>query len=692
MKRFGEALASYDRALALRPNHAESLNNRGATLRALKRSDDALASYDQAIAARPDYADALNNRGNICTELGRYEEAIASYDRALVARPNYAEALNNRGIILNELKRYDEALTSLDRALSIQPNNAQMHNNHGIALLGLKRFDEALAGFDRAIAARSDYAEALNNRGIVLHELGRADEALESYERAVTARPDYAEALDNRGGILVELRRFKEALESFERALTAKPDDPHAFSGAANCALNLCDWNRSTQFKSMLPDRIHDRKASLPPFILLGYTDDPALQLQGARNYVNQTVPPAPRQFWTGQTWRHDRLRVAYLCADFRAHPGAYLLGGIIEMHDRSNFEVIGISVGPDDRSVLRQRLAAAFDVFHDVRTSSDEEIAKLLHELQVDIAIDRDGHTRESRPGILAYRPAPIQASFLGYAGTTGTRFIDYIVADKFVAPFEHRQFYSEQIVHLPDCYQANDYKRGIGAHTPTRREVGLPEHGFVYCCFNNNWKITPAVFDVWMRLLHRVEGSVLWLFRDNEGAQENLCREATRRGIDPSRLVFAERLPNDLHLARHRLADLFLDTFPCNAHTTGSDALWVGLPVLTCIGRTFAARVAASLLHAVGLPELIVADLGEYEALALKLARDPALLADTKAKLQRNLTTHPLFDTGRFTRGLEAAYRTMWEIWQRGEAPRSFAVAGGGNASGQVPVEPSP
>jgi predicted O-linked N-acetylglucosamine transferase (SPINDLY family) len=450
-----------------------------------------------------------------------------------------------------------------------------------------------------------------------------------------------------------------------------------AFGGAANCAAKLCAWDRWTRFAVELPAHIADGKAVVSPFMLLGYSDDPALQRQCARNYSDHRVPSSPTPLWTGGARRHDKIRVAYLSADFRRHPMTSVITGLFEAHDRAAFEISGISFGIDDGSPMRRRLIAAFDRFDDVRGMVDEEIAKLLYEHEIDIAIDRNGHTRDSRPGILARRPAPVQVNYLGYPGTMGARFIDYIIADKVVVPFEHQQFFTEKIVHLPDCYQVNDDKRKIADTTPTRREAGLPERGFVFCCFNNNWKITPAMFDIWMRLLHRVEGSVLWLLRDNDGAERNLRQEAALRGVDPARLVFAGRLPAEAHLARHRLADLFLDTLPYNAHTTASDALWVGLPVVTCMGETFAARVAASLLRAIGMPELIAADLADYETLALRLAQDSALLAGTKAKLQWQRDTHPLFDTGRFARHIEAAYRTMEEIRQRGEAPRSFVVA---------------
>ena len=523
-----------------------------------------------------------------------------------------------------ELKRFDEALASYDKALALKPDYAEAFNNRGNALQELKRLDEALASYDKALALKPDYAEAFNNRGNALQELKRLDEALASYDKALALKPDYAEAFNNRGNALQELKRFDEALASYDRALAVQPDHAHAFSGIVDCVNKLCDWRRTTDVADDVIAHVSEKKSIISPFTLLGYFGDPLLQLQCARNFVADRVPSLPRRLWTGATWRHDKVRIAYLSADFHRHATAYLMAELFERHDRSRFEIIGVSFGVDDKSEMRKRLVAAFDQFYDVRRKSDEEVAKLLHDLQVDIAIDLKGYTQDSRPGILAYRPTPIQASYLGFPGTMGAEFIDYIIADKTVAPFEHQPFYTEKIVHLPDCYQVNDTKRKIAERMPTRQEAGLPEEGFVFCCFNNNWKITPEVFSVWMRLLHAVEGSVLWLLGDNESAERNLRKEAQARGIDPARLVFAGRLPLEDHLARHRLADLFLDTLPYNAHTTASDALWTGLPVITRLGKSFAGRVAASLLNAIGLPELVTHSIEDYEALALRLAKD--------------------------------------------------------------------
>jgi protein O-GlcNAc transferase len=670
------AVAAYRQAIRLKPGLAEANFWLANALRVQGKLDEALASYDRTLILNPNNAEALNARGATLQELKRFDEALASYDRALAFRSNYADALNNRGVTLQELKRFNEALTSYDGALTLRPDNPDTFYNRGVTLFELKRYEEALGSYDRALTFRPDNADALNNRGVTLQRLKRYDEALVSYDRALALEPRHVDALNNRGNALRERYRFAEALASYERALDVKPDHLHAFSSAADCAMQLCDWDRWQQFARQIKVHVSGKKSIIDPFVFLGYSGDPALQLQCAMHYVENMISTVRPLVHSGQRWRHDKLRIAYISSDFRSHPGAYLMAGLFEQHDRSRFEIFGVSFGDDDRSEIRKRLVAGFDHFHDVASRSDEEVAKLLYELQIDIAIDRNGHTRDSRSGIFAYRPAPIQVSYLGFPATTGTNFIDYIIADTVVLPFEHQEFFTEKVAYLPDCYQVNDNKRKIAERTPPRRDMSLPDDGFVFCCFNNNWKITPAMFDVWMRLLHQVEGSVLWLLRDNEGAERNLCREAWQRGVDPSRLVFAGRLPHAEHLARHRLADLFLDTLPYNAHTTASDALWAGLPVVTCMGEAFAGRVGASLLHSAGVPELITSNLQEYEALALRLARDPDRLAEIKARVVAHRDTYSLFDTSRFARHLEAAYTTMWETWQRCETPRSFSV----------------
>jgi protein O-GlcNAc transferase len=678
LQRPAEALASYEQVLTIKPDHVAALNSRGLALLRLHRPADALASFDQALAVRPDDVTALGNRGNTLQELGRPLDALASYGRALAIRPAHAQTLYNRGIVLRQLQRPVEALASFDQVLSIQPDHVDALNNRGVVLRVLNRPLEALASYDRALAIKPGYVEVLNNRASALRDLKRPAEALATVDQALAIEPDHADTLCNRGIALRDLKRPAEALASFEAALAIEPDHRYAFAGMAYAALAICDWTRTAIIAGELESRVAQRHSVIPPFTLLGYGSDPAVQLECARSSLESELPAAAQPPWKKTTPRRDdKLRIAYLSTDFRRHPVAALIVELIELHDRARFEVVGISYGPDDQSELRERLTRAFDQFHDVRSRSDGEVAELLDHMQVDIAIDLSGRTQDSRLGILAHRPAPVQATYLGYAGTTGAGFIDYVIADQTVLPFDQQPFYTEKIVHLPDCFQANDSTRKIADRTPTRSEAELPEVGFVFCCFNNNFKITRPVFEVWMRLLRAVEGSVLWLSQDNAEAKENLRKAAAGRGLDPARLIFAPRVErDDEHLARHRLADLFVDTLPYNAHATASDALWAGLPLLTCRGTSFAGRVATSLLYAAGLPELATNDLAEYEALALRLATDAALLGSFRQRLAQSRAACPLFDTDRFRRHIENAYTTMLELQRRGDSPRSFSV----------------
>src|ERR1051326_3109798 len=670
-----EALGYIASALRENPGSALALLDYGNVLRALGRFEEALASYDRAAQIKPDHA-ALYNRGVILCDLKRHEEALASFDRALALKPDNVAALNNRGNILRELGRFEEALASYDKALAIKQNHVEALNNRGTLLCDLKRPEEALASFDLALGLRPRDAEVWNGRGNAMRLLGRFQEALDSYDRALAISPNHAGALFNRGSTFLTLKRFDEACASFERALGANPNHPSAFSGLADAALRLCDWARTGTLAGKMEREIAGETSIIAPFIALAYGASPPLQRRCAERAVREQMPSPLQPLWNNTPYRHDKIRVAYLSADFHPHATAFLTAELFERHDRTQFEIVGISFGRNDDSAIRARLVKGFDRFHDIRTQSDREVGELLRKLEIDIAVDLKGHTRNSRPSILAHRPAPVQVNYLGYPGTMGANYVDYVLADRYVLPFEDQPFYDEKIVHLPDCYQPNDSKRRMSAAVPSRRDAGLPEDAFVFCCFNNNYKMTAPAYDVWMRLLRSVEPRVLWLFARHELAKANLRREAAARGIDASRLVFLDELPHDEYLARHGLADLFLDTLPYNAHATGSNALWAGLPLLTCAGNTLAGRVGTSLLHAAGLPELVTHSLEDSEALARKLATDRELLQSIRDKLAQNRGTCPLFDTDRFRRHLEAAYSRMWELHLAGESPRSFAV----------------
>jgi predicted O-linked N-acetylglucosamine transferase (SPINDLY family) len=671
-----EALASFDKALAGKPDNPGVLLNRGNALHELGRYEEALAGYEQALALQPDYAEALFSRGNALHQLDRYEEAITSHDRALALQPSHVRALFNRGTTLQKLQRYDDALASFEQALALQPQYVEALTRHGLVLQVLSRYDEAFASYEHALALKPDHAEAWFCRGIALQECARYDEALASFERALQIRPDYVEVLSSCGLTLAAMGRYAEAVKTYERLLQLDPDYDYALGFLLHFRLHLCDWTDYAESANRTTAGVRVGKNVAQPFAFLTASDSAQDQLLCSSRYIANKFPTSLAPLWQGERYCHDRIRIAYLSADLREHPASYLLAGVFERHNRARFETIAVSFGPDDGSEMRARLQGAFERFVDVRTKSDREIAQLLRDLEIDIAVDLMGFTRESRTGIFALRPAPIQVNFFCPC-TSGADYIDYIVIDQVVVPQQHRAYYAEQVVYLPDTFQANDSGRRVAAHAPTRAEAGLPEDGFVFCCFNNSYKFTPEVFDVWMRLLLKVAGSVLWLPQLNAQARDNLRREAASRGVDTERLLFAPRtrLMED-HLARYRLADLFLDTLPYNAQATASDALWAGLPVLTRLGGAFVGRVAASLLHAIGLPELITHSLEEYEALALKLATDPDLLAGIRTKLAHNRDTHPLFDTDRFRHHMEAAYSTMWERHQRGEPPAGFAV----------------
>jgi predicted O-linked N-acetylglucosamine transferase (SPINDLY family) len=632
--------------------------------RALEADDFAGAEAHARRALAQDASDleALRLLGASLLYQARYAEALGPLEAAHRAAPHKGSG-HRLGYCQLALGDFAGAAQVLRREVQEFPDLVNAHLALGVALVQLQRQEEALAAFLEAARLDPGSAEAHTNAGNVLAALGRHDEALAHLRQAAQAQPGLADPHFNLGVALQRLKRHEEAIASFQAALDIAPRMPYALGHRVWNELSLCRWDAIGPAIAELRRRVRDEGLAVAPFTFLALTDDPQEQRLCAEQHLRKALPALAAPLWRGERYRHDRIRVAYLSADFCEHATAYLAAGLFERHDRSRFETVALSYGADDRSPMRSRLARAFDKFVDVRALSDAHVARLLRDMEIDIAVDMKGHTTEARIGILAHRPAPVQVAYLGYPGTSGAGFIDYVLADRFVLPEIEQQHWTEKVVYLPDCYQVNDAGRAIAEQTPTRAEAGLPERAFVFCCFNNSYKILPRTFDVWMRLLRELHGSVLWLLEDNAGARVNLEREARARGVDPARLVFARRLPHAGHLARHRLADLFLDTLPCNAHTGASDALWAGLPLVTCAGSTFAGRVAGSLLHAVGLPELATRSLAEYEALALQLASDRGRLRLLRERLAANRGAAPLFDTERFRQNLESAYRAMWQ-----------------------------
>ena len=686
-QKFEAALLSYARAMILRPDDVEIRHDRGVALNALGRHREALGELDRVLAQQPDNGAALAQRGIALAEVGRYPEAEVALARAVALRPDDAAALDSRGVALQGLDRPAEALTCHDRALAIKPANPAALNNRGHALLALERYAEALESYDRALAHAPAGARVLLNRGIAFTALGQHQEALECFNAALLMAPNDAKAHCHRGDALMGLGNFAAAFESYERTLVLRMPLAAVLDRLALCVAKLCDWTRTAEIAYQLEIHIRDGKAAIAPTTLLLYDSTPAQQLACARHYIHERVPPVSAPFVVAPARNHDKLRIAYLSANFNRRAVASLVAGLFERHDRAKFEIIGISFGAGEDAVARTRTVSALDAFHDMRALSDRDIAQRMRDLEIDIAVDLMGHGGDARPGILASRPAPIQVNYLGHPGTMGADFIDYIIADSVVVPPGEEQFYVEKVVRLPDCYQVNDAKRVIAETTPTRKQAGLPEKGFVFASFNDG-NISAPVFDAWMGLLARIEGSVLWLSEVSEGTKFHLHQHAAARGADPARLIFAPRIEEAEHLARHRLADLFLDTLPCSTQAAASDALWVGLPVLTCRGNTFAGRVAASQLQSLGLAELVTSSLADYVALAQWLAEDRDILAEITKRLAENRSTRPLFDTDLTRRHLEEAYTAMWARRQAGNRPASFDV----EARPEPPPPPAP
>jgi len=636
----------------------------------------ALEGFRKTIELNPNYADGHSNLGAMLVRQGKLAEAAASFKRTLEIKPDYAEAYNNLGNILKGQGKLDEALESYKRALEIKPDYPVAYNNLGNALKDQGKLDEAVASCKRALEIKPDFAEAYINLGNALKEQGKLDEAVASYKQALEIKPDYPVAYNNLGTVLTKQGKLDEAVASYKRALEIKPDYAVAEAQMRHQQQHMCDFTLYTGLKEVA-QRLDTSDEAIPPFIQLSWQDNAAAQLHRSQRFAKTNYPTAsPAPIAKPPTVRPERLKVGYFSADFHNFPGMYLMARMLEIHNRNAFEIFAYSYGPQKNDEMRRRIRDGVDHFVDIAGQTDQSIQSQAKSDKIDIAIHRNGYTTSSRTEIFVNRLAPIQISYLGYPGSLGAEFIDYIVADPIVVPAEQRQFYSERIIYLPDTYQPTDNTRQIASINTKRAEFGLPEKGVVFCCFNNSFKISPHEFDIWMRLLSKVGGSVLWLLEGNEWAAKNLRLEAENRGINPDRLVFAKRLPQVEHLARHKHIDLFLDTFNYNAHTTASDALWAGLPVVTKAGEQFSARVAASVLDAVGLPELITASEDEYEQLAFELATKPRKLKTLKRKLAKNIASQPLFDTERYTRNFEAGLQKAYNLYFEGKRPEDIWV----------------
>ncbi len=616
------------RALKAHPNNAGALHMLGAILAIRKDWNGAIRNFKKVIAIEPNHSHAQLSLAKAISIAMNDLDAIPYYQKATTLAPGNSEAWFSYGSALNNLNRYNDALACYDKALHINPKNSTVWANRAITLTAMQHFDQALASHKNAI------------------ELGNSNALI----------------WDNYATTFKLMARYDEALSAYKKALEIDPHITYTYGNWLHTKMMLCDWSDLDQAFEHLADQIEGSKNITLPFIALSTPISAQIQLKCAELFVNDTARDQPNRVLFSRESNSDRITLGYFSADFHNHATTSLMAELFEKHDKSRFKLIALSFGPDRQDEMRQRVAAAFDLFVDVGSKTDIEVAALSRSLHVDIAIDLKGFTEENRVGIFAHHAAPIQVSYLGFPGTMGAPYIDYLIADHTLIDDSTKDSFAEKIIYLPHSYQVNDRSRKISDRRHTRAEHGLPESGFIFCCFNNSYKIVPEVFDIWMRLLLKVPGSVLWLLAGNDTAVMHLKMEAEKRGVAGVRLIFAARTELPEHLARQRLADLFLDTFYYNAHTSASDALWTGLPVLTLSGETFASRVCASLLTAIGLPEMITTTREEYESLAYELAQ-PDELSNIRSKLADNLSTFPLFNTSLFTKHIESAYSQIFE-----------------------------
>lgn len=707
---YSAAVPLFESALSRLPDNPEILQNLAAAHIKSNENGKALEILDRLIVLQPKNKDAWSSRGVALTALGQLEGALTSHDQALVIDPSDLNIVINRCTTLNRLKRHQEVMDCLNTHITAAPNNPDLFCELGSAYLGLGRFEEATHQFKQCLAITPNHASAWtnlgaiqarlgnntlaldqhqqslkldplnpiawNNLGLVLQALGRPEEALGSVSKALAIRPHFTEAYLTRASIFLAQSAVSAALDDLKEALRLNPNLDLAPGLRTHARMMFCDWEGLDDEIREISERISVGQMPSPIFPVLSMSDSAQLQFQIATRVCSEVSPANQTLGAIPQHSAHTKIKVAYISGDFRESPAAFNMSRFFELHDRTHFETIGVSFGPNTGDAMRQRLEHAFDHFLDVRESSDVEIAQQLRTLGVDIAIDIMGPTKNSRTGIFALRAAPIQVNNFGWV--SGAPYMDYIIADPICITAKEEAFFNERIVRLPNTFFATDNTRSIAAFPTTRSDAGLPEQGFVFCAFNNSYKITPAVFSVWMRLLLAVPGSVLWLKDKSTRTRDNLRKEASIRGIDPDRLIFAGHVASmEEHLARHRLADLFLDNFPFSAQTTASDALWAGLPIVTRSSEAMMSRVAASLLHAVGLPELVTTSEAEYEALALALATHPEMLGAVRKKLVENIDSTPLFDSEAYTRAMEQAFLQMTQRYRRGESPANITIS---------------
>jgi len=609
-------------------------------------------------------------------ENGNLIGAESLLQQCIRSQPKNSAALHLMGVVCGLAKRHTEAIQYFKKAVKIAPNDSELHYNLAKALSDSQQERDALQHHLKATQLAPDNVNAWVNYGKCLDHLGKSDDALACYDKAIEIEPNFIQPWFNKGKTLSELGQYQEALAAYSQAYKIKPQENFLLGILLHHKMLICEWAGLDELYSKIHLGLLAGNKVAEPFGLMAFSESErdlqlCAEIFAADFYPRQTLPAEKIQK------EHQlKIQIGYLCGEFREQATSILMTGLYENHNRAKFEIIAFDNGVADNSEIRARIEDAFDQIIDIRNLPDLEVAQLIKKMDIDILVNLNGYFGKGRQGIFAYKPSPIQVNFLGFPGTLGAPYIDYLVADPVVIPPTSKQFYDEKIAYLPNSYQVNDAKRKIANRKFSRTELGLPEAGFVYCCFNNNYKITPQIFTTWMNILRAVKGSVLWLLADNSVAKENLCKAAKAQGIDPARLIFANRLPLAEHLARHQQADLFLDTSPCNAHTTASDALWAGLPLLTKQGSTFPGRVSASLLQAIGLPELIAENQTTYETIAIEYGNSPEKIQKIKQKLLVNKIKLPLFNTQLFTTQLEDVFSKMIEQARANLIPTDIGI----------------
>lgn len=666
-KKFFEAKKVITQLIINEEKNLDALNIMGAILFSENNYYDAIVYFDKIIQLNPNYADAWYNKAITLHDLKRFEEAINNYDKTIKLNPDYFKAWSNKGIVLHDLKRYEEALYNYDKAIELNPNYSEPWSNKGITLNNLKRYEEAIYCHNKAISLNLNFSKAWNNKSATLLNMNRYNEALNSCDKAIQLDPNYAEPWNNKGTILINLKNYDEAITAYNQSLKINPNKNYLLGNILSTQMQICDWSNFIFLTQDIKKNLLNNKAVISPFVCLSIFDSPQLHKLTAELYVKDNLNFINKLELISKRPKRKKIKVGYFSMNFAKHPVSYLIAEIIELHNRNNFEIYAFSFGDNEKDDMRKRLELAFDNFIEVKELSDTDIIKLSRKLEIDIAVDLGGFTKGSRPQIFAERAAPIQVSYIGYLGTWSNKCMDYIIADKIVITKENQKYFSEKIIYLPNQFQANSSLRITKKINASKHTYCLPEKFFIYCCFNNNWKINPSTAKSWSKILKKNLNSILWLYAENFLAKKNLKKFFNDNGVNSERIIFTEKTSFSDYLNKYKFADLFLDTFPYNAGATASDALRMGLPILTLEGQSFAGRQASSLLKCIDLPELITSTTTEYEKLAIDLAYNPKKIIELKKKLTFNLLNKPIFNSKIFTNNIETAYQIIYDRYHQ-------------------------